>query len=48
MAQRVKAIPDGYHTITPAMTVRNAARAAEDARWVEKDLQTLKHLLEGT
>jgi PhnB protein len=25
----VKAIPDGYHTITPYMTVRDAARAIE-------------------
>src|ERR1700730_5773645 len=25
----VKAIPDGYHTLTPYMTVRDAARAIE-------------------
>jgi PhnB protein len=25
----VKAIPDGYHTITPALTIRDAARAIE-------------------
>ena len=29
MAQQVKAIPDGYHTITPALTIRDAARAIE-------------------
>jgi len=29
MAQQVKAIPDGYHTITPALSVRDAARAIE-------------------
>ena len=29
MAQPVKAIPDGYHTITPMLTVRDAARAIE-------------------
>lgn len=29
MARQVKAIPDGYHTITPALTVRDAAQAIE-------------------
>jgi len=29
MARQVKAIPDGYHTITPALTIRDAARAIE-------------------
>ena len=29
MAQQVKAIPDGYHTITPTLTIRDAARAIE-------------------
>jgi len=29
MAQQVKAIPDGYHTITPMLSVRDAARAIE-------------------
>jgi len=29
MAQRVNAIPDGYHTMTPALTVRDMARAIE-------------------
>ena len=29
MAQQVKAIPDGYHTITPALAIRDAARAIE-------------------
>lgn len=29
MAQQVQAIPDGYHTITPALTIRDAARAIE-------------------
>ena len=25
----VKPVPDGYHTITPALTVRDAARAIQ-------------------
>jgi PhnB protein len=29
MAVKVKAIPDGYHTVTPCFTVRDAARAVE-------------------
>ena len=29
MAQQVKAIPDGYHTITPGLTVRDGAKAIE-------------------
>ena len=29
MSQPVKAIPDGYHTITPMLTVRHAAQAIE-------------------
>jgi uncharacterized glyoxalase superfamily protein PhnB len=29
MNMSVKAIPDGYHTLTPYMTVRDAARAIE-------------------
>jgi len=29
MAQQVKAIPDGYHTITPGLTVRDGAKAVE-------------------
>jgi PhnB protein len=29
MAKQVKPIPDGYHTITPYMTVRGAAQAIE-------------------
>jgi PhnB protein len=29
MAGKVKAIPDGYHTVTPYFTVRDAARAVE-------------------
>ena len=29
MAGKVKAIPDGYHSITPYFTVRDAARAVE-------------------
>ena len=29
MAENVKAIPEGYHTITPMLTVRDAARAIE-------------------
>ena len=29
MSQQVKAIPDGYHTMTPGLTVRDAARAIE-------------------
>jgi len=27
MAQHVKAIPDGYHTVTPGLTVRDGAKA---------------------
>ena len=27
MSQQVRAIPDGYHTMTPGLTVRDAARA---------------------
>ena len=29
MAQQVKAIPDGYHTVTPGLTVRDGAKAIE-------------------
>ena len=29
MAKNVKAIPEGYHTITPQLTVRDATRAVE-------------------
>ena len=29
MAGKVKSIPDGYHTVTPYFTVRDAARAVE-------------------
>ncbi len=29
MARQAKAIPDGYHTITPALTIRDAVRAIE-------------------
>ena len=29
MAQPVKAIPDGYHTVTPCLVLRDAARAIE-------------------
>lgn len=29
MANKVKAIPDGFHTVTPYLTVRGAARAIE-------------------
>jgi PhnB protein len=29
MANKVKPIPDGYHTVTPYLTVKNAARAIE-------------------
>lgn len=29
MAANVKAIPDGYHTITPHLVIRNAAKAIE-------------------
>jgi PhnB protein len=29
MADRVKAIPDGYHSISPALTCKDAARAIE-------------------
>ena len=29
MAKRAKAIPEGYHTITPHLTVRGAAQAIE-------------------
>jgi PhnB protein len=29
MAKQVKSVPDGYHTITPYMTVRNADQAME-------------------
>ena len=29
MSQQVKTIPDGYHTMTPGLTVRDAARAIE-------------------
>jgi len=27
MANKVKAVPDGYHTVTPYLTIRNAAAA---------------------
>ncbi len=29
MPNRVKAIPDGYHTVTPMLTVRNGVKALE-------------------
>jgi uncharacterized glyoxalase superfamily protein PhnB len=29
MARQATAIPDGYHTITPALSIRDAARAVE-------------------
>ena len=29
MAQHVKAIPEGYHTVTPGLTVRDGAKAIE-------------------
>ena len=29
MAQQAKAIPDGFHTLTPYMTIRGAARAID-------------------
>ena len=29
MAKKVKAIPDGYHTVTPNLTVRQAAKAID-------------------
>ena len=29
MAQQVNAIPEGYHTVTPDLTLRNAAQAIE-------------------
>jgi PhnB protein len=29
MAGKVKPIPDGYHTVTPYFTVKDAARAVE-------------------
>jgi PhnB protein len=29
MANKVKAIPDGYHTVTPYLTIRNAAAALD-------------------
>ena len=29
MAKSVKAIPDGYHTITPSLTIRGAAKAID-------------------
>jgi PhnB protein len=29
MTPKVKPIPDGYHSVTPYLTVRNAAKAIE-------------------
>jgi hypothetical protein len=29
MAKKVKPVPDGYHTLTPALVVRGAAEAIE-------------------
>lgn len=29
MTDKVKAVPDGFHTITPHLTVRDAKRAIE-------------------
>ena len=39
----VKAIPEGYHTLTPHMTVRDAARAIEFYKQAFGAKETRRH-----